>query len=84
MKFDLHNVDCLEFMKSMPDKAFDLIATDPPYGVTSHEWDLTHFQEAAQRARHVCNLAKTSSGARLTRIILQSQSGELNKPQCKR
>lgn len=43
--FTLHNGDCLEYMKSMPDKAFDLIATDPPYGVTSHEWDCLFRQE---------------------------------------
>lgn len=27
------NVDCLEFMKTVPDKYFDLCCTDPPYGV---------------------------------------------------
>ncbi len=30
---NLHNVDCLEFMKGMPDKAFDLAIVDPPYGI---------------------------------------------------
>jgi site-specific DNA-methyltransferase (adenine-specific) len=30
---NLHNVDCLEFMKGMPDKAFDLAIVDPPYGL---------------------------------------------------
>ena len=29
----VHNADCLEFMKSMPDKCVDLIITDPPYGM---------------------------------------------------
>ena len=43
--FTLHNGDCLPFMRSLPDKAFDLIATDPPYGVTSHEWDCLFKQE---------------------------------------
>lgn len=27
------NMDCLEAMRSMPDKAFDLAVVDPPYGV---------------------------------------------------
>lgn len=27
----IHNVDCLEFMKQVPDKYFDLVLTDPPY-----------------------------------------------------
>ncbi len=29
----IHNVDCLEFMKTLPDKCIDLIVTDPPYGL---------------------------------------------------
>jgi DNA modification methylase len=27
------NADCLEFMKTLPDKCVDLVLTDPPYGV---------------------------------------------------
>lgn len=26
------NIDCMEYMKSIPDKAFDLAVVDPPYG----------------------------------------------------
>lgn len=29
----LHNVDCLEAMRKMPDKAFSLAIVDPPYGI---------------------------------------------------
>ena len=29
----LHNQDCMEAMKQMPDKAFDLAIVDPPYGI---------------------------------------------------
>lgn len=29
----IHNMDCLEFMKTVPDKYFDLVLTDPPYGI---------------------------------------------------
>lgn len=29
----IHNIDCLEFMKQVPDKYFDLVLTDPPYGI---------------------------------------------------
>lgn len=25
--------DCLEVMKTFPDKSFDLVLTDPPYGI---------------------------------------------------
>lgn len=30
---ELHNIDCLEYMKSMPDDSVDLIVTDPPYDI---------------------------------------------------
>ena len=26
------NVDCMEYMRTLPDKAFDLAIVDPPYG----------------------------------------------------
>lgn len=30
---DTFNVDCMEYMKAMPDKFFDLAVVDPPYGL---------------------------------------------------
>mgnify|MGYP007100107099 CR=1 FL=1 len=33
MTVTLHLGDCLEYMKSMPDKSVDAVITDPPYGV---------------------------------------------------
>jgi DNA modification methylase len=32
-KYVLHNVDCLEFMRTMLDKSVDAVITDPPYGI---------------------------------------------------
>ena len=32
--------DCLELMKSIPDKSVDMCLTDPPYGTTACKWDL--------------------------------------------
>ena len=28
-----YNMDCMEYMKSLPDKAFELAIVDPPYGI---------------------------------------------------
>lgn len=30
-KSEVHNVDCLEYMRGLPDKHFDLVIADPPY-----------------------------------------------------
>ena len=36
---ELLNGDCLEVMKSIPDKSIDMILTDPPYGISASKWD---------------------------------------------
>lgn len=28
----IHNTDCLDFIKNLPNESVDLIITDPPYG----------------------------------------------------
>lgn len=33
MAIELHHIDCMEFMRGLPDKAFDLAIIDPPYGI---------------------------------------------------
>lgn len=30
---EVHNCDCIEFMRKMPDRFFDLAVVDPPYGL---------------------------------------------------
>jgi DNA modification methylase len=35
----LHNGDCLEFMRTLPDNSVDMCLTDPPYGTTACKWD---------------------------------------------
>ena len=36
---DLRLGDCIELMKTLPDKSIDAIITDPPYGTTACKWD---------------------------------------------
>ena len=33
MSIELLNMDCMEYMATLPDKAFDLAIVDPPYGI---------------------------------------------------
>jgi site-specific DNA-methyltransferase (adenine-specific) len=33
MKSEVHLIDCMEFMRSVPDKFYSLCVTDPPYGI---------------------------------------------------
>ena len=42
LKLEPNNIyegDCLELMQIIPDKYFDLVITDPPYGITGEKWD---------------------------------------------
>jgi len=32
-QINLHHMDCMEFMRGLPDKAFELAICDPPYGI---------------------------------------------------
>ena len=38
-QYKIYNGDCLEVMKSIPDKSVDMILCDPPYGTTACKWD---------------------------------------------
>jgi len=42
------NIDCMEFMKSKPDKCYDLAIVDPPYGIGM---DSTHFKTKSSNAK---------------------------------
>lgn len=33
---ELLNIDCMDYMKDVPDKYFDLAIVDPPYGINGH------------------------------------------------
>lgn len=34
MTWQIHNVDCLEFLKSLPEGTIDAVIMDPPYGIS--------------------------------------------------
>ena len=40
-KINLYNEDCLQAMKAMQDKQFDLAIVDPPYGIGIHKMNYT-------------------------------------------
>lgn len=40
MNYELHEGDCLELMKNLPDKSIDLIVADLPYGTTQAAFDV--------------------------------------------
>lgn len=49
----IYNMDCLEFMKTLPDKCIDLVLTDPPYGM---EFRSNHRKEKYEKIENDNNL----------------------------
>ena len=43
----IHQGDCLELMRQLPDNSIDMIFTDPPYGHNNNNGDLIHNWEKA-------------------------------------
>lgn len=49
----LFNMDCMEAMKEMPDKAFDLAIVDPPYGIGKFTCDAHTDGKTGKRIKNV-------------------------------
>jgi len=45
---ELLNIDCMEYMATLPDKAFDLAVVDPPYGI-----GVSNAKEIGYKGRNV-------------------------------
>jgi len=48
----IHNIDCLEFMKQVPDNYFDLALTDPPYGIDIGKMSYTNSTDGGVAKRN--------------------------------
>lgn len=53
--FDLHNIDCFEYMRSMPDKCVDVTITDPPYNERTHAGAVTSTIERGGAPKEIIN-----------------------------
>ncbi len=51
MSNEVYNMDCMEAMAQMPDKAFDLAIVDPPYGIGMSAKSF-NFRQPSSRSRH--------------------------------
>ena len=53
-----YNVDCIEFMKSKPDKFYDLAIVDPPYGIDIAKWDTKEHKPTAEYFEQLFRVSK--------------------------
>lgn len=49
------NIDCMEYMRDIPDNAFDLAVVDPPYG-DGADGNPDRFGGRFDRYKHGCGL----------------------------
>lgn len=69
--------DCVEELAKLPDGKFDVIITDPPYGVNADKWTMQSGSESG--ARHQYADDKESAFASIRAFL--SHSMRLTKPQ---
>lgn len=48
---NLHHIDCMEFMRGLPDKAYDLAIVDPPYGIGAEGGTGDYAKAAVDRSK---------------------------------
>lgn len=64
----LHLGDCLEIMKSIPDKSIDLVLTDPPYGIGADDnpirskfiYESVHFDKERPQRKYFDEMIRVS------------------------
>jgi len=59
-EINFHQVDCMEFMAGLPDKAYDLAIVDPPYGIGNDSLHSNRaFTGAGKLANRILNTGNT-------------------------
>ncbi len=50
-EINFYNIDCIEFMKTKPDKHYDLAIVDPPYGIGANKMTLGNGKKKIYRGQ---------------------------------
>jgi len=77
MTIELHLGDCLEVMKSMPDKSADAVITDLPYGTTACSWDeIIPFAPMWEQVERICKgvFVTTASQPFTSKLVMSNLS----------
>lgn len=61
MSVELLHIDCMEYMKGLPDKTFDLAVVDPPYAVGASDGSFGNrgYDSKTSKLKHYANHDKT-------------------------
>lgn len=73
IRSEVHNIDCVEYMRTLPDKYFQLSIADPPYGINAPNMKMGEhggYESTATR----CRKGRLNSGAGKLKNRLLNQS----------
>ena len=73
-----YNVDCMEYMRTLPDKAFDLAVVDPPYGIGISENPVRQAHKAKNGTTKLRNQIISKNFLGLVKIKLYGEEIILN------
>ena len=70
MSIELFNIDCMEYMRGQPDKAFDLAVVDPPYAVGASDGKFGNrgYDSRSSHLKHYANHDKTPDSNYFTEL----------------
>jgi len=71
------NIDCIEFMKQVPDNYFDLVITDPPYGLDIHSKNASRGKLAKANDYGKCEWDKTIPSAECFKEIMRISKNQI-------
>ena len=69
---NIYNMDCMEYMKTVPDRYFDLAVVDPPYGINAPSMSM-----GSNMTRTKGGYPSDSTASRLRMGRLNSGAGKL-------
>ena len=62
MTSESYNIDCMEYMATLPDKSFDLAIVDPPYGINAPNMKMGGYGKYESTATK-CRIGRLNQGA---------------------
>ena len=79
---EVYNTDCMEYMKSIPDKFFDLAIVDPPYGINAPNMNMGTNMNRKHGGYNGESVAQRLKKGRLNRGAGKLKSRALNMMSC--
>ena len=73
----IYEMDCMELMKKLPDKYFDLIITDPPYGLDIHSKNASRSKLAIAKDYGKCEWDKKIPSANYFKEMLRVSKNQI-------